>query len=95
MEKQSTFVSNTPLSLRAAQYVRMSTEHQPYSPESQLGVIRKYGAAHQMEVVREYSDFGQSGLNIAAREGLNQLVADVENKRVVRCRAAKCRGLSR
>jgi hypothetical protein len=59
----------------------MSTEHQQYSPENQLEVIRKYAASHQMEVVREYSDFGRSGLNIAGREGLNQLMADVENKR--------------
>jgi hypothetical protein len=27
-----------------------------------------------MEVVREYSDFGRGGLNIAGREGLNQLM---------------------
>jgi len=59
----------------------MSTEHLQYSPENQLEVIRKYTAAHQMEIVREYSDFGRSGLNIAGREGLNQLMADVENKR--------------
>jgi predicted site-specific integrase-resolvase len=82
MEKSSspTF-SNTPVVLRAAQYVRMSTEHQQYSPENQLEVIRQYAAAHQMEIVREYSDFGRSGLNIAGREGLNQLMWDVENKR--------------
>lgn len=58
----------------------MSTEHQQYSPENQLEVIRKYATAHQMEIVREYSDFGRSGLNIAGREGLNQLMADVENR---------------
>ena len=29
-----------------------------------------------------YSDHGRSGQNIAGREGLNQLMADVENKRV-------------
>jgi len=81
MEKPFTAVSNTPLPLRAAQYVRMSTEHQQYSPENQLEVIRKYAAAHQMDIVREYADFGRSGLNIAGREGLNQLMADVENKR--------------
>jgi hypothetical protein len=31
---------------RAAQYVRMSTEHQQYSPENQLDVIRQYAADH-------------------------------------------------
>lgn len=66
---------------RAAQYVRMSTEHQQYSPENQLDIIRQYAATHKMEIVREYSDHGRSGLNIAGREGLNQLMADVEAKR--------------
>jgi DNA invertase Pin-like site-specific DNA recombinase len=66
---------------RAAQYVRMSTEHQQYSPENQLEIIRQYAAAHNMEIVQDYSDHGRSGLNIAGREGLNQLMADVEAKR--------------
>jgi DNA invertase Pin-like site-specific DNA recombinase len=33
-----------------------------------------------MEVVQVYSDHGRSGLNIAGREGLNQLMSDVGNK---------------
>ena len=65
---------------RAAQYVRMSTEHQQYSPENQADIVRQYAADHNMEIVRVYSDHGRSGLNIAGREGLNQLMADVENK---------------
>jgi DNA invertase Pin-like site-specific DNA recombinase len=65
-------------SSRAAQYVRMSTEHQQDSPENQLEIIRQYAAAHNMEIVQEYSDHGRSGLNIVGREGLNQLMADVE-----------------
>jgi DNA invertase Pin-like site-specific DNA recombinase len=59
----------------------MSTEHQQYSPENQLDIIRQYAATHNMEIVREYSDHGRSGLNIAGREGLNRLMADVEAKR--------------
>ena len=66
---------------RAAQYVRISTEHQQYSPESQLEIIREYAGAHNMEIIQEYSDHGRSGLNIAGRDGLNQLMADVEAKR--------------
>ena len=65
---------------RAAQYVRMSTEHQQYSPQNQLDVIRQYAADHNMDMVREYSDHGRSGLNIAGRDGLNQLMSDVEAK---------------
>lgn len=37
-------------------YVRMSTEHQQYSPENQLEIIRQYAAAHNMEIVQAYSD---------------------------------------
>jgi Site-specific recombinases, DNA invertase Pin homologs len=58
----------------------MSTEHQQYSPENQLDVVRQYAASHNMEIVQVYSDHGRSGLNIAGREGLNQLMSDVENK---------------
>jgi DNA invertase Pin-like site-specific DNA recombinase len=58
----------------------MSTEHQQYSPENQLDIIRHYAAAHNMEIVEVYSDHGRSGLNIAGREGLNRLMSDVENK---------------
>ena len=67
---------------RAAQYVRMSTEHQQYSPENQLEIICQYAGAHNMEIVREYSDHGRSGLNIAGRDGLNQLMVDVEATRI-------------
>ena len=49
----------------------MSTEHQQYSPENQLEIICQYAAAHNMEIVQDYSDHGRSELNIAGREGLN------------------------
>jgi len=58
-----------------AQYVRMSTEHRQYSPENQLDVIRQYAAGHNMDIVQAYSDHGRSGLNIAGREALNQLMS--------------------
>jgi DNA invertase Pin-like site-specific DNA recombinase len=80
MEKTSTASPNPQLPLRAAQYVRMSTEHQQYSPENQLEVVRQYAASQNMEIVQAYSDHGRSGLNIAGREGLNRLMTDVENK---------------
>jgi len=43
---------------RAAQYVRMSTEHQQYSPENQLEIIRQYAAAHNMEIVSRWGITG-------------------------------------
>jgi DNA invertase Pin-like site-specific DNA recombinase len=65
---------------RAAQYVRMSTEHQQYSPQNQTDVIRQYAADHNMDIVQVYSDHGRSEFNIAGREGLNQLMSDVDAK---------------
>ena len=70
MEKTSPAPTNTPLPSRAAVYVRMSTEHQQYSPDNQLDVIRQYAASHGMEIVQVYSDHGRSGLNIAGQPGV-------------------------
>ena len=67
-----------PKKIRAAEYVRMSTEHQKYSTENQADAIRSYAEQHQMEIVRTYSDAGKSGLNIEGRDGLKQLIDDVE-----------------
>ena len=47
---------------RAAQYVRMSTEHQQYSTENQADKIREYAARRNIEIVRTYADEGKSGL---------------------------------
>ena len=38
--------------IRAAQYVRMSTEHQQYSTENQADAIREYAAKRDIEIVR-------------------------------------------
>jgi predicted site-specific integrase-resolvase len=67
---------------KVAQYVRMSTQHQQYSPENQSDIIHRYAATHNMEIVQTYSDHGRSGLNIAGRDGLSQLVDDVEKGQV-------------
>lgn len=64
--------------IRAAEYVRMSTEHQKYSTENQSDAIRSYAGAHNMEIVQTYSDAGKSGLNLEGRDGLRQLLDDVE-----------------
>lgn len=41
---------------RAAQYVRMSTEHQRYSTENQSDAIYQYAGRRGLEVVRTYAD---------------------------------------
>ncbi len=65
--------------VRAAQYVRMSTEHQQYSTENQSEVIARYAAQHGMEIVRTYVDSGKSGLTLAGREELQKLLAEAES----------------
>jgi hypothetical protein len=56
----------------------MSSEHQPYSPENKLEIIRPHAAAHNMEIVQDYSGHGQNGLKIAGRAGINWLITDVK-----------------
>ena len=63
---------------RAAEYVRMSTEHQQYSTENQADCIREYAARHGIQIVRTYADEGKSGLRIDGREALQRLIHDVE-----------------
>nr|WP_290753332.1 recombinase family protein [Amaricoccus sp.] len=65
--------------VRAAQYVRMSTEHQQYSTENQAHAIRQYADRHGLEIVRTYADEGRSGLRIEGRDALQRLIADVES----------------
>lgn len=67
-----------PAMFRAAEYVRMSTEHQQYSTENQADKIREYAAHRSIEIVRTYADEGKSGLNIGGRLALQKLIKDVE-----------------
>jgi DNA invertase Pin-like site-specific DNA recombinase len=77
MAEQNPRSSRRPL--RAAQYVRMSTEHQQYSTENQAEVIARYAAQHGMEIVKTYADSGKSGLTLAGREQLQKLLAEAES----------------
>src|SRR3989475_3712750 len=62
----------------AAVYVRMSTEHQQYSTSNQMDVISEYAKRRGMQIVKEYSDEGKSGLNIQGRDSLAQMIQDVQ-----------------
>jgi DNA invertase Pin-like site-specific DNA recombinase len=75
--------TNTPApgSTRAAQYVRMSTEHQQYSPQNQADAIAQYAKLQEMEIVQTYADHGRSGLTLAGRVGLRALLDDVAARR--------------
>jgi DNA invertase Pin-like site-specific DNA recombinase len=62
---------------RAAQYIRMSKEHQRYSPMHQKAAIAAYAAEHGHRIVRTYADEGVSGLSMRRRAGLQALLSDV------------------
>lgn len=62
-----------------AQYTRMSTEHQRYSTENQSQFIAEFARTHDMEIVRSYQDDGKSGLNLEGRQGLRNLLHDVQS----------------
>lgn len=61
----------------AAQYLRMSTEHQRYSLDSQARAVAAYAASNGFYVVRSYVDAGVSGLELEPRAGLKQLLTDI------------------
>lgn len=63
--------------MRAAQYVRMSTEQQQYSIENQIAAISEYASSHDFQIVRTYSDEARSGIDLAGRPGLRQLLDDI------------------
>ena len=68
-----------PARVRAAEYVRMSTEHQQYSTENQGDKIREYASKRGIEIVTTYADEGKSGLRIDGRLALQRLIRDVES----------------
>lgn len=63
---------------RAAEYVRMSTEHQQYSTENQARIIQEYADQRGFRIIRTYADEGRSGLRLDGRDALKRLIADVE-----------------
>ncbi|MBR0704318.1 recombinase family protein [Bradyrhizobium diazoefficiens] len=72
---------NSLLGVRAAQYVRMSTDRQQYSIQNQAAVIAAYAHARNLTLVRTYKDEGESGLLLKNRTGLLQLLEDVAGNR--------------
>ena len=76
---RKTMTLNEIQTFRAAQYVRMSTEHQQYSTNNQADKILDYAQKRGIEIVRTYADEGKSGLSIGGRASLQKLIADVES----------------
>jgi DNA invertase Pin-like site-specific DNA recombinase len=76
--KSSANEGHQPNSILAAEYVRMSTEHQRYSTENQSDSIRRYAEQRGITIVRSYADHGKSGLRVDGRDALKRLIDDVQ-----------------
>jgi DNA invertase Pin-like site-specific DNA recombinase len=63
--------------IRAAQYVRMSTDLQQYSIDNQKAAIQQYAEQHGFVVVKTYADAGRSGIVLKRRGTLTELLKDV------------------
>lgn len=68
------------MSIRAAQYLRMSTESQRYSLVNQAAAIAAFALQEGYEIVATYEDAGKSGVTFEKREGLKALLSDVVTK---------------
>ncbi|RYE48797.1 MAG: recombinase family protein, partial [Hyphomicrobiales bacterium] len=75
MDKRDAFASRG--KVRAAQYLRMSTERQIYSTAGQAESIAAYAREHDFEIVRSFVDHGRSGLRLAGRAALQELLDEV------------------
>lgn len=66
--------------IRAAEYCRMSTDHQDYSIANQQDANRQFAAAHGMVIVQSYIDDGKSGVTVKGRTELIRLLTDVRSR---------------
>jgi len=67
--------------IRAAAYMRTARQ-EPHLARNQMDAIRKYAKRHGMQIVKEYSDEGKSGVNIQARESLARMIREVQNGQI-------------
>lgn len=74
--------STEPPGIPAAEYVRMSTDHQKYSTDNQTAAVRLYAEQRGFRIVRTYADEGRSGLTVGGRPALQQLLYDIEHDQV-------------
>ena len=81
-QRPEIFASQISPPVRVAAYVRTSTQ-QPHLASNQMDVIREYAKRHGMQIVKEYSDGGKSGVNIQDRDALAQMVRDVQSGQII------------
>ena len=79
--RKDTSLAKRNRALRAAQYVRMSTDYQRYSIQNQAAAIAAFAQQQNLTIVRTYVDEGRSGLRIKGRAGLIELIDDVRSGR--------------
>src|SRR6202047_3920031 len=77
--RKGTSLAKRNKALRAAQYVRMSTDYQRYSIQNQAAAIAAFAQQQNLTIVRTYVDEGRSGLRIKGRAGLIELIDDVRS----------------
>ncbi len=65
--------------INAAQYVRMSTDHQKYSIANQSDAIEAYAKSNNMRIVETFADGGKTGLIMKGREELQRLIDVVKS----------------
>lgn len=66
---------------RAALYVRMSSRPQDHSIEHQCARLEEYAHEQGILIVKMYADPGKSGLRINGRDGLRELMDDVQARK--------------
>ena len=71
--------STEPNAKPAAQYIRMSTEHQQYSTQNQADTIREYAQRRSFRIAKTHADEGRSGLRIEGRIALKQMIDDARS----------------
>jgi len=69
----------TPSRIKAAIYVRASTEHQNYSTIHQEAALNEYARDNGLVIAKTYCDKGRSGLTLEGRAGLLQLLQDIQS----------------
>lgn len=62
---------------RAAQYLRASSSKQPLSLQEQKLAIARYAHEHRIDVVATYADDARTGITLAGRDAMQQLLKDV------------------
>lgn len=63
----------------AVSYIRMSTDHQEFSPDIQRRFIQNYAKEQELTIIREYIDEGKSGLNAEKRPQFLSLIKTVQS----------------